>query len=57
MREGGAGGGRLVATGTPEAVAEHPDSHTGRYLAQALRQSASRSGRDRKAAAVGADQA
>ncbi len=30
--EGGAGGGRLVAEGTPEAVAAHPDSHTGRFL-------------------------
>ena len=35
--EGGAGGGQLVATGTPEDVAENPASHTGRYLAQALR--------------------
>ena len=30
--EGGAGGGTVVVAGTPEAVAEHPDSHTGRYL-------------------------
>jgi excinuclease ABC subunit A len=30
--EGGARGGRIVATGTPEAVAEDPESHTGRYL-------------------------
>jgi excinuclease ABC subunit A len=30
--EGGAGGGRVVAEGTPEQVAAHPDSHTGRYL-------------------------
>ncbi|MDT8341972.1 MAG: excinuclease ABC subunit UvrA [Longimicrobiales bacterium] len=30
--EGGAGGGRIVAQGTPEAVAGVPDSHTGRYL-------------------------
>ena len=34
--EGGAGGGQLVATGTPEDVAANPASHTGRYLAQAL---------------------
>jgi excinuclease ABC subunit A len=34
--EGGAGGGRLVAEGTPEDVAANPDSHTGRYLAKAL---------------------
>ncbi len=32
--EGGSGGGRVVAVGTPEAVAGHPESHTGRYLAQ-----------------------
>ncbi|NVD36788.1 excinuclease ABC subunit UvrA [Marinobacter lutaoensis] len=30
--EGGSGGGRIIAEGTPEEVAEHPDSHTGRYL-------------------------
>ncbi|TVQ56822.1 MAG: excinuclease ABC subunit UvrA [Rhodobacteraceae bacterium] len=30
--EGGDGGGRIVATGAPEAVAENPESHTGRYL-------------------------
>ena len=30
--EGGSGGGRIVAEGTPEQVAEVPESHTGRYL-------------------------
>ncbi len=30
--EGGAGGGTVVATGTPEDVAENPASHTGQYL-------------------------
>ncbi len=30
--EGGDGGGRIVAEGTPEQVAAHPDSHTGRVL-------------------------
>ncbi|MBE2241462.1 MAG: excinuclease ABC subunit UvrA [Burkholderiaceae bacterium] len=30
--EGGAGGGTVVATGTPESVAAHPASHTGQYL-------------------------
>ncbi|MBM3500474.1 MAG: excinuclease ABC subunit UvrA [Armatimonadetes bacterium] len=34
--EGGAGGGRLVAGGTPEEVARTAGSHTGAYLAQAL---------------------
>ncbi len=30
--EGGDGGGQIIATGTPEAVAEIPESHTGRFL-------------------------
>jgi len=30
--EGGDGGGRIVAAGTPEQVAGAPESHTGRYL-------------------------
>ena len=30
--EGGEGGGEIVASGTPEEIAENPDSHTGRYL-------------------------
>lgn len=34
--EGGDGGGRIVAIGTPEKVAEVGDSHTGRYLKQML---------------------
>jgi excinuclease ABC subunit A len=34
--EGGGGGGRIVAEGTPEAVAASPESHTGRYLARVL---------------------
>jgi excinuclease ABC subunit A len=34
--EGGEGGGRIVAAGTPEDIAAHPSSHTGRYLKQAL---------------------
>ena len=32
--EGGSGGGTVVAEGTPEEVAAHPDSHTGRFLAE-----------------------
>ncbi len=35
--EGGDGGGRIVATGTPEKVAEVAESHTGRYLKEMLR--------------------
>jgi excinuclease ABC subunit A len=34
--EGGEGGGRIVAAGTPEDIAADPASHTGRYLKQAL---------------------
>lgn len=30
--EGGSGGGRIVAAGTPEDIAACPDSHTGRFL-------------------------
>lgn len=30
--EGGAGGGEVVATGTPEVIAETPGSYTGQYL-------------------------
>ncbi len=34
--EGGDGGGTVVCSGTPEAVAAHPASHTGRYLRKVL---------------------
>ena len=34
--EGGAGGGRIVAEGTPEQVAEVAASHTGRFLKERL---------------------
>ena len=34
--EGGAGGGAIVAEGTPEAVAANPVSHTGRFLAELM---------------------
>ncbi|NTV10692.1 MAG: ATP-binding cassette domain-containing protein, partial [Zoogloea sp.] len=34
--EGGNGGGTIVASGTPEAIAACPASHTGRYLAPLL---------------------
>jgi excinuclease ABC subunit A len=32
--DGGAGGGLIVATGTPSDVAASPESITGRYLAE-----------------------
>ena len=34
--EGGDGGGQIVATGTPEKVAQEPRSHTGLYLKEML---------------------
>ena len=34
--EGGAGGGTVVGTGTPETLAVNPASHTGRYLRRYL---------------------
>ena len=34
--EGGDGGGRIVAAGTPETIAATPGSHTGRFLAPLL---------------------
>jgi excinuclease ABC subunit A len=34
--EGGDGGGRIVAAGTPEQVAGVPESHTGQYLGRVL---------------------
>ena len=35
--EGGPQGGQLIAQGTPEQVAQHPTSHTGRHLRALLR--------------------
>lgn len=35
--EGGDGGGRVVATGTPEQVADVPESYTGQYLKRMLK--------------------
>jgi excinuclease ABC subunit A len=34
--EGGSGGGRIVAEGTPEQVAEVPESYTGKFLREVL---------------------
>jgi excinuclease ABC subunit A len=38
--EGGTGGGKIVATGTPEVVARNEKSHTGRYLKKVLESAA-----------------
>ena len=34
--EGGEGGGRIVAAGTPEKIAAHPKSYTGKALSDKL---------------------
>jgi len=50
--EGGDEGGRLIATGTPEQVAQKPESYTGRFLAELLPVRAKRgTGRRRRVAA------
>ena len=49
--EGGDGGGRIVAVGTPEMVAAEPESWTGRYLADILARHDQRR-RDRRVAAT-----
>ncbi|MFV0595058.1 excinuclease ABC subunit UvrA [Shewanella sp.] len=38
--EGGGGGGTILATGTPEEVAQHPTSHTARFLKPLLERDA-----------------
>ncbi|MGE0336125.1 MAG: excinuclease ABC subunit UvrA [Gammaproteobacteria bacterium] len=40
--EGGSGGGRIIATGTPEDIARSPGSHTGRFLGPLLGMSKAR---------------
>ena len=40
--EGGTGGGMIVATGTPEQIADHATSYTGEYLRPVLGKGKSR---------------
>jgi excinuclease ABC subunit A len=40
--EGGEGGGRIVARGTPEDIAAAPESHTGRYLRELFKRASAR---------------
>ncbi|MEN9865122.1 MAG: hypothetical protein RL748_712, partial [Pseudomonadota bacterium] len=47
--EGGAGGGRIVASGTPEQVAQNPESATGKYLLPLLGQSVKAASKRKKA--------
>jgi excinuclease ABC subunit A len=53
--EGGEQGGYIVAEGTPEAVAEHPDSHTGRFLKATLEQHAGAVRRPKAPIATGSE--
>jgi excinuclease ABC subunit A len=48
--EGGSGGGTVVAEGTPELVAAHPDSYTGEFLKKLVKVAEPKPSRKRKAA-------
>ncbi len=50
--EGGSRGGLVVAEGTPEDIAVHPDSHTGTFLAPLLEGRAAAQPKRRRAAAA-----
>jgi excinuclease ABC subunit A len=55
--EGGEAGGEIIATGTPEQIAGHPDSYTGRFLAELVEPGAptvKRAGRSRRREPVAA---
>jgi excinuclease ABC subunit A len=41
--EGGIGGGKVIAKGTPEEIAEIEESHTGVYLAKMLKKAKKKS--------------
>ena len=49
--EGGDGGGKIVAAGTPEDVAKVPESYTGRYLKEMIGRRAANAGVAKKKAA------
>jgi excinuclease ABC subunit A len=49
--EGGAGGGRVVAAGTPEQVAKVKKSHTGSFLARMLAERAAAGAAERSSPA------
>ncbi len=51
--EGGDGGGRVVASGTPEDIAAQPDSYTGRFLKPVLARNGKPIAAQAKKAAVG----
>jgi excinuclease ABC subunit A len=45
--EGGSGGGQVIATGTPEQVADAPESHTGVFLRELMDSESAGQGRRR----------
>ena len=49
--EGGSGGGQIIATGTPETVADQKASHTGRFLAPLVTTSKPKNSKPRSKAA------
>ena len=51
--EGGDGGGRIVAEGTPETIAKHRSSHTGRFLKRCLEPRSARASLAEKSSARG----
>ena len=46
--EGGAGGGQIIATGTPEKVAKSKDSYTAKYLKQIMERDIAREKAEKK---------
>jgi excinuclease ABC subunit A len=48
--EGGSGGGTVVAEGTPEQIAAHPDSYTGEFLRHLVQPEVAPAGRRKKVA-------
>lgn len=46
--EGGAGGGQIIATGTPEKVAKSKDSYTAKYLKQIMERDIARAKAEKK---------
>lgn len=48
--EGGAGGGRIIATGTPEDIAATKASYTGQFLAPVLNGAVTKTQRKKKRA-------
>ena len=50
--EGGQGGGRVIASGTPEQVARIKESYTGRYLAPILERDRARCAAEKKSGAT-----